>query len=692
MPLTDNQCETLRDAILNAYPYQEKAALESLLNDKINVKLEFIVPYSDIISKDNLKKTTDTQKGNENGNVKILILKIPSKALDLDKELYEIEKAIKQAKNRELFNVTTKIVYSTDDIRRSIAEEKPQIVHFCSHGLTNGSLKLENSNDSEVSPESLKTIFEGREDVIKCVLLNACHSEKATGAIIQHINYAIGMNNEIIDGVAIEFAKGFYDGLGYNNDNDRYLVAFNEGIRAIVAENSLQKSVPVLKKRISYEEAILKLIKKINPEKIDYFIEKLIPELSLNNKLFNDFYYDYSYPIKKHELERLVEIVKEIENEDRNLVTSSYRDTLPENAMQDNSKLNSRQNIDNIINILCQQYPYVREVPSILEFAKNLASKFVDNSEQYKKIKSWVEEVSSKLSIPISIQPKVESRLQQIHTYLLIIVNEEDNNKFNLRAEYILEDENLTKIQQKSLNLPDHKQQPGIPCNSFNEIPHQINKYYDELFEQLSKNELKKITIELFLPMQYLRKNLDKEWFIYDDISLTTPIVREYNIVVRPSERLKKKFCIELENNFDRFKDSLKEYSDEDILNKEIEIINQKVVDSNFQKISDNFKDKKIGVKLTYNSIPETAFFRAIIRGAIGIAFWRRCSIPENSNFSDIDNHLKLEFFKNNFRNLIEKMYELRKEASYNDENFYPIGFLCDNPNRIPDSTFLKSF
>ncbi len=693
MPLTDEQCEKLCDAILNVYPYENKVALESLLNEKFGVKLEFTDSYSYPISANHLSINIPKK----NKKLKILVFQANTKNLNLNQEFYCIESAIEKSPNRSLFDKPIfKPVYSTDDIRRAIANENPQIVHFCGHALEDGSLKLENdSNESFVSPETLKSFFEGREDIIKCVLLNACDTAEATVAISHHIDYTIGMNDKIIDEVAIEFAKGFYDGLGSkakNNNKDIFLMAFNEGVRTIIAKNISQKLIPVVKKRRNYRDVILMSIKNINKEKL---IETLKSDTNFyKNKFFIKFYVEYSYLIKQDDLSHLSQISSKIEYQ--NLV-KAYKKTLPKNATVDNSELNNPENIDNIIDILRKDFPESdsNKVPSILVFAINLAEEFDKKSQEHQTIKSWVEKISSKLSIPISVKAKDDYISREFYTYLLIIVNDE-GNKFNLRAEYILKDENLTIIQQKPLNLPEQKEQTGITCDSFNEIPHQVQKYYDELFNQLSNHELKNITIELFLPSQYFLKNLDKEWFINHDNSGWTPIVREYNIVVRLSDRLNKKFCIPLENNFERFNNSLREYSDEDILNKEIEIINQKVVDSNFQKISENFKDKKIGVKLIYNGIPETAFFRAIIRGAIGIAFWIRCSIPEDSNFSDIDNHLKLDFLNNNCRNLIEKMHELRKEASYNDENndenFYPIGFLCDNPKRIPNIKPLKSF
>ncbi|MDJ0594311.1 MAG: hypothetical protein QNJ72_30775 [Pleurocapsa sp. MO_226.B13] len=66
-----------------------------------------------------------------------------------------------------------------------------------------------------VSTDALSNLFELCSQWVKCVLLNACYSEVQANAIIQHIDYAIGMNREIRDDAAIAFATGFYQALGY---------------------------------------------------------------------------------------------------------------------------------------------------------------------------------------------------------------------------------------------------------------------------------------------------------------------------------------------------------------------------------------------------------------------------------------------------------------------------------------------
>ncbi|QFS44762.1 CHAT domain-containing protein [Nostoc sphaeroides] len=183
---------------------------------------------------------------------KILILTAIPHGLRLDREIREIEEAIRRATNRNLFEIRIRTAVRPQDIRRAIAEEQPQIVHFCGHGLEGGSLLLEDDggNNKPVTPEGLASLFKLHVDYVNCVLLNACHSEKTAIAISQYINYAIGMNQPIEDKAAITFAQGFYDGLGFENSGNKDLFqrAFDEGIVAIQMENLSQGLIPVLKK------------------------------------------------------------------------------------------------------------------------------------------------------------------------------------------------------------------------------------------------------------------------------------------------------------------------------------------------------------------------------------------------------------------------------------------------------------
>ncbi|WP_051469926.1 CHAT domain-containing protein [Fischerella sp. PCC 9605] len=125
------------------------------------------------------------------------------------------------------------------DIRRAILDFRPNIIHFCGHGAGSQGLCFQDEagNLQLVTGEVLADLFKNFATQIECVLLNACYSEVQADAIVQHIDYVIGMNAPINDKPAIEFAVGFYDGLaGYDPERDQLPpveFAFNLGCNAI---------------------------------------------------------------------------------------------------------------------------------------------------------------------------------------------------------------------------------------------------------------------------------------------------------------------------------------------------------------------------------------------------------------------------------------------------------------------------
>ncbi|GAA6620407.1 AAA-like domain-containing protein [Scytonema sp. NUACC26] len=187
--------------------------------------------------------------GNTATSRKILILTAIPDGLRLDKEIREIEDAIRRAIRREQFEIRIRTAVRPQDIRRALAEEQPHIVHFCGHGTSDGCLVLEDDsgNHKPITPQGLAALFKLHREYVNCVVLNACYSEKSAHEISQHINYAIGMNQSIGDRAAIVFAIGFYDGLGY--DSSCIVRAYEEGLVAVQMEDLSQGSIPVLKRQ-----------------------------------------------------------------------------------------------------------------------------------------------------------------------------------------------------------------------------------------------------------------------------------------------------------------------------------------------------------------------------------------------------------------------------------------------------------
>ncbi|MBP5973306.1 tetratricopeptide repeat protein [Brasilonema sp. CT11] len=182
---------------------------------------------------------------------KILILSanpINTNNLRLDEEVREIQAAWERALNREKFELINKGAVRIDELRRTLLDHKPQIVHFSGHGTGTDGLVLENNSGSAqiVSTQSLSRFFELSKEQVECVLLNACYSETQAEAIFQHIDCVIGMGQSIPDNSAILFSKGFYDAI-FGGRN--YADAFQFGCNNIDLNNLSEFNTPTIKIR-----------------------------------------------------------------------------------------------------------------------------------------------------------------------------------------------------------------------------------------------------------------------------------------------------------------------------------------------------------------------------------------------------------------------------------------------------------
>jgi hypothetical protein len=165
--------------------------------------------------------------------------------LRLDAEVREIQEGLKRSAGRDRFEITSRWAVRTDDLRRALLEHEPHIVHFSGHGDGENGLALEDGQGKAklVSTSALTRLFK-QFPTIECVLLNACYSEVQANALATLGPYVVGMTRAIGDRAAIEFAKGFYDGLGYNRS---YPDAFEFGLTAIDLEGIPETATPVLK-------------------------------------------------------------------------------------------------------------------------------------------------------------------------------------------------------------------------------------------------------------------------------------------------------------------------------------------------------------------------------------------------------------------------------------------------------------
>ncbi len=165
--------------------------------------------------------------------------------LRLAEEMRDIKEGLRLSENRDLFSINAAEAIRPRDIRRAILNYKPHIIHFSGHGSAEEGLLFEDETGAAnfVDGEALAGLFELFANQVECVVLNACYSKYQATEIARHINYVVGMSQEIQDKAAIEFAVGFYDGLGAGEGYD---FAYKLGCNAILMAGIKQNLIPEL--------------------------------------------------------------------------------------------------------------------------------------------------------------------------------------------------------------------------------------------------------------------------------------------------------------------------------------------------------------------------------------------------------------------------------------------------------------
>jgi len=182
---------------------------------------------------------------------KILLLSANPKGtqpLRLGEENRKIKQRLREARERDRFTIDYHPAVRYGDIRQEILYVQPQIVHFSGHGAGQTGLVFEDETGQQkpVNAQALAGLFKLCANEVKCVLLNACYSEIQAKAIAKHIDYVIGMSQEIGDEAAIQFVDGFYDALF--NGKPIYK-AYEYGVNAIQLASIPEHLTPKLLQR-----------------------------------------------------------------------------------------------------------------------------------------------------------------------------------------------------------------------------------------------------------------------------------------------------------------------------------------------------------------------------------------------------------------------------------------------------------
>ena len=136
--------------------------------------------------------------------------------LRLDEEIREIEQAIKQGRERDSIQIQTVWAVRPRDITQALIDFEPHLVHFAGHGGSEEeSFAAEDDfGYAHVIPVAgLVQAFQAVGQSVRCVIVNACRTERLAQALAATVPWVIGMREPVGDRSAIRFSIGFYQAL-----------------------------------------------------------------------------------------------------------------------------------------------------------------------------------------------------------------------------------------------------------------------------------------------------------------------------------------------------------------------------------------------------------------------------------------------------------------------------------------------
>ena len=137
--------------------------------------------------------------------------------LKLGEEIHQIDKALLPFKDNFVLQQQWEVRFN--ELAGTILRFNPDIIHFSGHGTASSEIILvDNSGFSRpVSSVALRLLFHGlnTKNSIKCVVLNACYSEKQAEVIAQDVDCVVGMSKTTNDDASINFSTSFYQALAY---------------------------------------------------------------------------------------------------------------------------------------------------------------------------------------------------------------------------------------------------------------------------------------------------------------------------------------------------------------------------------------------------------------------------------------------------------------------------------------------
>jgi hypothetical protein len=158
----------------------------------------------------------------------------PGKRLRVEEEFREIQQTVSQGRERDSIQLESRWAVQPHDITQALFAVKPHFVHFAGHGDTKeGSIVVgdEYGYTHTIPVDGLVQAFQAAGQGVRCVIVNACSTERLAQALAATGLCVIGMRQPVGDRSAVRFSIGFYQALA---DGQSVETAFDSGVAQLM--------------------------------------------------------------------------------------------------------------------------------------------------------------------------------------------------------------------------------------------------------------------------------------------------------------------------------------------------------------------------------------------------------------------------------------------------------------------------
>jgi hypothetical protein len=150
--------------------------------------------------------------------------------LRVEEEFREIQQTVSQGRERDNIRLESWWAVQPRDITQALFAVEPHFVHFAGHGNTKeGSIVVgdEYGYARTIPVEGVVQAFQAAGRRVRCVVVNACSTERLAQALAAAGLCVIGMRQPVGDSSAVRFSIGFYQALAAGRSVE---TAFDVGV------------------------------------------------------------------------------------------------------------------------------------------------------------------------------------------------------------------------------------------------------------------------------------------------------------------------------------------------------------------------------------------------------------------------------------------------------------------------------